>query len=71
MTVIAGKRDQLAGVLQERYGYAKEQVDQELDKFTKELKLSYRFQCRTSLKMCSRIFLEGNSHVDIYLVDDD
>ena len=38
LTVIAGKRDQLAGVLQERYGYAKEQVEKELDEFTNALK---------------------------------
>ena len=38
LTMIAGKRDQLAGVLQERYGYAKEQVEKVLDEFTKSLK---------------------------------
>ena len=38
LTVIAGKRDQLAGILQQRYGYAKEQVEKELDEFTKGLK---------------------------------
>ena len=38
LTVIAGKRDQLAGILQERYGYAKDQVEKELDAFTKALK---------------------------------
>ena len=38
LTVIAGKRDQLAGILQQRYGYAKEQVEKELDEFTKALK---------------------------------
>jgi len=38
LTVIAGKRDQLAGLLQERYGYVKEQAEQELDSFTKMLK---------------------------------
>lgn len=27
LTVIAGKRDQLAGMLQHRYGYGKEQVE--------------------------------------------
>lgn len=39
LTVIAGKRDQLAGLLQERYGYAKEQADKEIDEFVRELKL--------------------------------
>ena len=38
LTVIAGKRDQLAGILQERYGYAKEQAEKELDEFMKGLK---------------------------------
>jgi uncharacterized protein YjbJ (UPF0337 family) len=38
LTTIAGKRDQLAGVLQERYGYAKEVAEKELDEFTKTLK---------------------------------
>jgi uncharacterized protein YjbJ (UPF0337 family) len=37
LTVIAGKRDQLAGVLQKRYGYAKDQAERELDEFTKAL----------------------------------
>jgi uncharacterized protein YjbJ (UPF0337 family) len=34
LTTIAGKRDQLAGKLQQRYGYAKEQAEKELDEFT-------------------------------------
>ena len=34
LTTIAGKRDQLAGVLQARYGYEKERAEMELDKFT-------------------------------------
>ena len=38
LTVIAGKRDQLAGILQERYGYAKEQAEKELDEFLKTMK---------------------------------
>ena len=38
LTVIAGKRDQLAGILQQKYGYAKEVVENELDAFTKALK---------------------------------
>lgn len=33
ITVIAGKRDLLAGKLQERYGYAKDQAHKELDEF--------------------------------------
>jgi uncharacterized protein YjbJ (UPF0337 family) len=39
MTTIAGKRDQLAGILQQKYGYKKEQVEKELDAFTQALKL--------------------------------
>ena len=39
LTTIAGKRDQLAGILQQKYGYKKEQVEKELDAFTKALKL--------------------------------
>ncbi len=35
LTVIEGKRDQLQGKLQERYGYAKEQAQKELDDFCK------------------------------------
>ena len=33
--VVAGKRDQLAGVLQKRYGYAKEQAETQIDEFCK------------------------------------
>lgn len=39
LTTIAGKRDQLAGLLQQRYGHAKEQAEKELDDFANELKL--------------------------------
>ena len=38
LTTVAGKRDQLAGLLQQRYGYAKEQAEKELDEFSKALK---------------------------------
>ncbi len=37
LTVVAGKRDQLSGILQKKYGYAKEQAEKELDEFTKGL----------------------------------
>ena len=30
MTVIEGKRDQLVGTIQERYGYAKDQAEKEV-----------------------------------------
>jgi len=39
LTTISGKRDQLVGKLQERYGYEKEQVEKELDEFAHTLKL--------------------------------
>ena len=38
LTVIAGKRDQLAGILQQRYGYAKNLAEKELDEFMAGLK---------------------------------
>jgi len=38
LTVVAGKRDKLAGILQERYGYAKDQAEKELDAFTQSAK---------------------------------
>jgi uncharacterized protein YjbJ (UPF0337 family) len=38
LTTIAGKRDQLAGLLQEKYGYEKEQAEKELDEFLRSLK---------------------------------
>ena len=38
LTEINGKRDQLAGKLQKRYGYAKERAQKELDAFEKALK---------------------------------
>jgi uncharacterized protein YjbJ (UPF0337 family) len=38
LTTIAGKRDQLAGKLCERYGYAKEEAERELDNFARDLK---------------------------------
>jgi len=37
LTVVAGKRDQLAGVLQNRYGYANEQAEKEADEFFRTL----------------------------------
>jgi len=37
LTAINGKRDQLAGKLQERYGYAKEKAEKELDEFANTL----------------------------------
>jgi len=37
LTTIAGKRDQLAGTLQDRYGYGREQAEQELGEFSRTL----------------------------------
>lgn len=37
LTTIAGRREQLSGLLQERYGYAKEKAEAELDAFATEL----------------------------------
>jgi uncharacterized protein YjbJ (UPF0337 family) len=38
LTTVEGKRDQLAGILQQKYGYAKTQAEQELDDFARGLK---------------------------------
>jgi len=38
LTAIEGKRDKLAGLLQERYGYGKEQAEKELDDFSKAIR---------------------------------
>jgi uncharacterized protein YjbJ (UPF0337 family) len=37
LTAVEGRRDQLAGKLQERYGYGKEQAERELDEFARTL----------------------------------
>jgi uncharacterized protein YjbJ (UPF0337 family) len=39
LTMIAGKRDQLAGKLQERYGYEKGRAEKELDDFVRGLRV--------------------------------
>lgn len=38
LTTIAGQRDQMIGILQERYGYAKERAEKELSDFAEALK---------------------------------
>jgi len=38
LTTIAGKRDQLTGLLQMKYGYEKAQAEKELDEFARSLK---------------------------------
>ncbi len=35
LTAAAGQRVQLLGILQKRYGYAKERAERELDEFTR------------------------------------
>ena len=35
MTIIEGKRDQLVGKIQERYGYAKDQAEKEVNDWEK------------------------------------
>jgi len=37
LTVVAGKRDQLSGALQRRYGIAKEEAEKQLDDFVSSL----------------------------------
>jgi uncharacterized protein YjbJ (UPF0337 family) len=37
LTAAAGHRDQMLGILQKRYGYAKEKAEQELDEFTESI----------------------------------
>ncbi|MCU0705585.1 MAG: CsbD family protein [Fimbriiglobus sp.] len=37
LTTIAGKRDQLAGKLQQEYGYTKERAERELDEFARDV----------------------------------
>jgi len=37
LTAVAGRRDQLTGILQQRYGMAKEQAERELDHFVKSM----------------------------------
>jgi uncharacterized protein YjbJ (UPF0337 family) len=38
LTAIAGRREQLAGKLQERYGYEKVRLEKEVDEFASALK---------------------------------
>jgi uncharacterized protein YjbJ (UPF0337 family) len=38
LTMIGGKRDQLAGKLQERYGYERARAERELDEFARGLR---------------------------------
>jgi uncharacterized protein YjbJ (UPF0337 family) len=38
LALVQGRKEQLVGVLQERYGYLKERAEKELDEFTRGLK---------------------------------
>lgn len=42
LTEAAGRREQLAGLLQERYGYARAEADRVIDEFAAELKAQVR-----------------------------
>ncbi|HXM93069.1 MAG TPA: CsbD family protein [Candidatus Dormibacteraeota bacterium] len=35
LTVVGGKKDQLVGVIQQRYGIAKDQAEKQVDEFTR------------------------------------
>jgi uncharacterized protein YjbJ (UPF0337 family) len=37
LDVVAGKRDELAGRIQQRYGIAKDEAEKEIDEFTRSL----------------------------------
>ncbi len=37
LTLVAGKRDELLGRIQERYGYAKDRAEREVDDFIRTL----------------------------------
>jgi len=39
LIAVAGQRDQLAGLLQQRYGYAKEEANRAIDEFAQNMKL--------------------------------
>ena len=38
LDVVAGKRDQLSGMIQERYGIAKDEAEKQMDKWQGEVK---------------------------------
>jgi uncharacterized protein YjbJ (UPF0337 family) len=37
LTLVAGKREELLGKIQERYGYAKDRAEREVDEFIRKL----------------------------------
>lgn len=40
LDVIAGKRDQLAGMIQQRYGEARDEVEKQIDEFARRYEAS-------------------------------
>jgi uncharacterized protein YjbJ (UPF0337 family) len=56
LTTIEGKRDQLAGKLQERYGYTKDQAERELDQ-----NVERGFAKRGKSNMFMERYCSGNS----------
>ncbi len=46
LDVIRGKRDQLIGAIQKRYGYAREQAEREADEFQRELEHEPAYKAR-------------------------
>ncbi|MDO8294840.1 MAG: CsbD family protein [Caulobacter sp.] len=44
LTVVAGKRDQLAGKIQERYGYAKDKAEHEISAFERRMQEGRSFK---------------------------
>jgi uncharacterized protein YjbJ (UPF0337 family) len=47
LTVIAGRRDQLEGMIQERYGYAKERARKEIDEWYRAMETDLAEQIET------------------------
>ncbi|MGE0440128.1 MAG: CsbD family protein [Gemmatimonadales bacterium] len=41
LDVVAGRRDQLVGLIQRKYGFAKEQVEREVDEFATRWKARF------------------------------
>ena len=39
LTTFGGKRDQLASILQQKYGYARDQAEREISEFSRDSKL--------------------------------
>ena len=46
LDVIKGKRDQLIGSIQKRYGYARDQAEREADEFERELENEPAYKTR-------------------------